>query len=317
MTHLIDRFDVEAASHRIEPWIRQTPVLAANKEVSGLVDQTLLLKLDSLQRTGSFKARGAFNAMLAASIPDAGVVAASGGNHGAAVAYAAMRLGHPATIFVPETAPAVKVARLRAYGATVHQIGRAYAEAFEAAQAHDVRTGAHLLHAYDDLEVVAGQGTAALEFERQARAFGGIDTFIVAVGGGGLIGGTIAAVADLGAKIIAVESVGTPTLAKALDAGHPVDVEVSGIAADALGAGRIGGHGFRLAQAHLHAMVLVEDQEIRAAQLRLWDEFRIVAEPGGAAAFAAVMAGRYRPASHERLGVIVCGGNANLSAFQP
>ena len=312
MTNLPGRAAVEAAHERIRPWIRETPILLADPDVTGVADASVTLKLEGLQRTGSFKARGAFNAMLAHPVPPVGVVTASGGNHGAAVAYAAMRLGHAATIFVPETAPVVKVERLKRYGATVHQIGTSYAHAFAAAVEHQAGTGARLLHAYDDPDIVAGQGTAALEFERQAP---GLNTVIIAVGGGGLIGGIIAGLMGRGVKVVAVESTGTPTLARALEAGAPVTVEVGGIAADALGASRIGALGFALAQAHLHAMVLVDDAEIRAAQRQLWDAWRVIAEPGGAAAFAAVVSGRYRPAPGERVGVLVCGSNADLSVF--
>jgi threonine dehydratase len=312
MMRLPGRADVEAAHARIRPWIRETPVVAVETDVTGVADAPVMLKLEGLQRTGSFKARGAFNAMLAHPVPVAGVVAASGGNHGAAVAYAAMRLGHKATIFVPETAPRVKVERLKRYGAAVHQVGESFAQAFEAATRHQAAGGARMLHAYDDPDIIAGQGTAALEFAQQVV---GLDTVLVAVGGGGLIGGVIACLMEPGVKVVAVESTGTPTLARALQAGEPVTVQVGGIAADALGASRIGAYGLALAQAHLHAMVLVEDDEIRAAQRLLWDALRVVAEPGGATAFAALVTGRYRPAPGERVGVLVCGSNADLSVF--
>jgi threonine dehydratase len=313
MTLLLDRADVDAAHARIRPWIRRTPVIAVGEEVSG-ANAPVLLKLDLMQRTGSFKARGAFSALLAAPVPDAGVVAASGGNHGAAVAYAAMRLSHPAAIFVPETAPQVKVDRLARCNAAVHRVGRVYADAFAAALEHQTRTGARLLHAYDDPLVIAGQGTAAAEFADQAmdvEGFGELDTVLVAVGGGGLLGGVIAALAGRGVRIVAVESVGAPTLARALAAGRPVEIDVQGLAADSLGARRIGDHGFALAQAHLHASLLVEDDEIREAQRRLWQELRLVAEPGGAVALAALTSGRYQTRAKERVGVILCGGNTD------
>jgi threonine dehydratase len=315
MTPLLGRADVEAAAARIRPWIRETPVIAVGEEVSGLPGVRVLLKLELLQRTGSFKARGAFNALLSGRVPEAAVVAASGGNHGAAVAYAAMRLGHRATIFVPDTTPPVKVARLRQYQAVVHQVGQAYAQAHQAAQAFLAGSGAKMVHAYDDPVVIAGQGTVALEFLRQAADQ--LDTVLVAVGGGGLIGGVIACLREAGVRVVAVESHGTPTLARALAAGHPVDVEVGGIAASALGAARIGEHGFALAQAHLHRMVLVSDADILATQRRLWDELRLIAEPGGAAALAALTAGHYVPSSGERIGVIVCGSNAEPASILP
>lgn len=300
--------DVEEAAERIRPWIRRTPVVEVDDSLTGLMDP-VLLKLDLLQRTGSFKARGAFNTLLQER-PER-VIAASGGNHGAAVAYAARRLGIDATIVVPETTPAVKVERLRSYGATVRQIGREYAVAFEEALRLRDETGARMVHAYDEPLVVAGQGTAALEFVEQADEFGELDTVIVAVGGGGLIGGTIAALAGRGIRVVAVESSGTPTLVSALHAGEPVEIDVSGLAADSLGARRIGDIGFALAKKHLHAMVVVDDDAIREARRRLWADLRIVAEPGGAAALAALISGRYRPHSGERIGVIVCGGNTD------
>lgn len=313
---LPNRADVEAAHTRIRSWIRHTPVIAATDGIDG-VAAPVLFKLDLMQRTGSFKARGAHNALLAASVPAPGVVTASGGNHGAAVADAARRLGHAATIFVPETAPQVKVDRLLRSNATVHRVGRVYADAYEAAVAWQGQTGARFLHAYDDPLVIAGQGTVAAEFHAQAMetdGFGGLDSVLVAVGGGGLLGGTLAALASQGVRVIAVESSGTPTLARALEAGRPVEVDAQGIAADSLGARRIGNHGFALAQAHLHANLLVEDDDIRAAQRWLWREMRLIAEPGGATALAALISGRFQPAPGTRVGVILCGGNTDLAS---
>lgn len=305
--------DVEAAHTRIRPWIRHTPVIAPAERAGGITP-SVLFKLELTQRTGSFKARGACNAMLAAPVPAAGVVTASGGNHGAAVADAALRLGRSATIFVPETAPQVKVDRLLRCDATVHRVGRVYADAYSAAVEHQRQTGARFLHAYDDPLVVAGQGTVAVEFLAQATAtdgFGGLDSVLVAVGGGGLLGGVLAALAPHGVRVVAVESGGAPTLARALAAGRPVEVDVDGIAADSLGARRIGDHGFALAQAHLHANLLVEDDDIRAAQRWLWQEMRLIAEAGGATALAALTSGRYQAAPGERVGVILCGGNTD------
>lgn len=312
MSALIGRADVEDAAERIRPWIRRTPVIEVDDSLTGLVDP-VLLKLDLMQRTGSFKARGAFNALLKER-PER-VVAASGGNHGAAVAYAARKLGIDATIVVPETTPAVKVERLKSYNAAVRRIGREYAEAFEDALRLANDTGARLVHAYDEPLVAAGQGTAALEFVEQAEEFSELDTVIVAVGGGGLIGGTIAALADRGTRVVAVESGGTATLFSALHADQPVEVDVSGLAADSLGARRIGEIGFALAKHHLHAMALVTDDDIREARRRLWADLRIAAEPGGAAALAALISGRYRPYSGERIGIIVCGGNTDPASL--
>ena len=306
------RADVAAAQERIRNWVRRTPVC----EIEGICrGANVILKLDHMQYSGSFKARGAFNAMLARPVPKAGVVTASGGNHGAAVAFAAQRLSHRATIFVPTTAPSAKVERLRGYGAELVQVGAVYAEAQQAAASYATRTGARMLHAYDDALVVAGQGTAALEFEEQVG--GALDTIVIAVGGGGLIGGTIAALVGMGTRVVAVESTRTPTLARALEAGRPVDVEVGGLAADALGASRIGEHGFALARAHVSAMVLVEDDEIRRAQFALWEDYRLVTEPAGAAALAALLSGHYRPASGERVGVLLCGGNVDPASLRP
>jgi threonine dehydratase len=310
MTHDPGAADVEAARARIRPWVRKTPVLAVDADTTG-VDRPVLLKLDLLQRTGSFKARGAFNAILAGPVPAAGLVAASGGNHGGAVAYAARALGIEATIFVPETTPALKVERLRGYGAEVRLSGAVYADAFAAAEEHHARTGARLLHAYDEPEVVAGQGTAAAEFAEQAADLGGLDTVIVAVGGGGLLGGTLAALERLPIRVVAVETEGTPTLSRALAAGWLIPVDVAGLAADSLGARTIGAIGFALARRRLHASLLVTDDDVRAAQRRLWDTTRLAAEPGGATALAALTSGRYRPQPDERVGVIVCGGNAD------
>jgi threonine dehydratase len=299
--------DVATAAHRIAPHIRRTPLLKLQER--GL--PPLILKVESLQRSGAFKARGAFNAILSRKVPKAGVIAASGGNHGAAVALAAAEIGHKATIFVPRNCPPVKIERLRAYGAEVVATGEDYADAFAASVTHARSTGALAIHAYDEPDVVAGQGTAAREFEEDS---GGLDTMIVAVGGGGLVGGTLAWFDDGRTRVVGVESEGTATLAHALAAGRPVDIEVGGIAADALGARRIGDLGFALAQ-RLHRSLLVSDAEIAAAQKQLWEMTRIVAEPGAAAAFAAVTSGRYVPAEGERVGVLICGGNADLAAL--
>ena len=305
---MLTRTDVDRAAHRIEGRVRLTPVLALEEGALG-VPGRVTLKLELLQHSGSFKARGAFNRMLAGPLPEAGVIAASGGNHGAAVAFAARSLGVRAEIFVPSIASPVKVERLRRYGAQVTQGGAAYADAWLAMQARAAETGALVVHAYDAPEVVAGQGTAARELEAQAP---GLDTVLVAVGGGGLIGGTAAWYGGR-VRVVGVEPVRAPTLARALEAGEPVDVEVGGLAADSLGARRVGQEGFALARAHVDGVVLVEDEDIAAAQAQLWDALRVAAEPGGAAALAALTSGRYKPAAGERVGVLVCGGNVTLS----
>lgn len=306
---MIDRSNVEAAWRLIQPHVRRTPVIELQTGSFG-VQAPLALKLESLQVSGSFKGRGAFHKLLASQVPAAGIVAASGGNHGAAAAYAARALGHRAEIFVPTIASPAKVARLKAYGAVVHQIGPVYAEARAASEHRAAETGALVVYAYDDPVVFAGAGSVALEFSEQAR----FDTLLVAVGGGGLIAGCAAAIgADV--KIVAVETEGTPTLHEALRAGRPVDVAISGIAADALGASRIGTPNFEIARQLVRESVLVSDDAVRATQRALWDELRVIAEPAGATGLAALMAGAYRPVAGERIATLVCGANTELASI--
>lgn len=302
---MISRTDVEAAWGLIRPHVRRTPVIELPAGSLG-VAAPLALKLESLQLSGSFKGRGAFHKLLASKVPAAGIVAASGGNHGAAAAYAARALGHKAEIFVPTIAAPAKVARLKSYGATVHQIGAVYAEARAASDKRAAETGALIAPAYEDEVVFAGAGSVALEFAGQAT----FDTLLVAVGGGGLIAGCAAAIGE-STKIVAVETEGTPTLHEALKAGRPVDVAISGIAADALGASRIGTPNFAVAQKLVSQSVLVSDDAVRAAQRALWEELRVVAEPAGATGLAALMAGAYRPAAGERVATLVCGANTD------
>ncbi len=303
----IQRSDIEAAAARIGPHVRVTPVLPLAPGAFGL-SVPLVLKLESLQHAGSFKSRGAFNRLLSAAVPPAGVIAASGGNHGVAVAYAARQLGHTAEIFVPETASPVKVERLRHHGARVTQVGARYAEALAASAARARETGALVVHAYDQPEVVAGQGTLGRELQAQAPD---IDTVLVAVGGGGLIGGVAAWYAGA-ARVISVEPEGAPTLAAALEAGQPVPVGVRGVAMDSLGASEVGELAFTIATRHVERALLVTDDAIVGAQRALWEDLRLIAEPGGATALAALLSGAYRPAPGERVAVIVCGGNADL-----
>lgn len=302
---MISRSDVEAAWGLIRPLVRRTPAIALAPGSLG-VTAPLALKLESLQVSGSFKGRGAFHKLLASKAPAAGIVAASGGNHGAAAAYAARALGHKAEIFVPTIAAPAKVARLRRYGAVVNQIGAVYAEARAASEARAAETGALMVPAYEDEVVFAGAGSVALEFAEQAE----FDTLLIAVGGGGLIAGCAAAVGAV-KKIVAVETDGTPTLHEALKAGRPVDVAISGIAADALGASRIGTPNFEVAQKLVKHSVLVSDDAVRAAQRALWEELRVVAEPAGATGLAALIAGAYRPAAGERVATLVCGANTD------
>ena len=310
---MISRVDVEAAWTRIRPYVRRTPALELEAGSLG-VASPLALKLESLQVSGSFKGRGAFHKLLASNVPAAGVIAASGGNHGAAVAYAARALGHKAEIFVPTIAAPAKVARLRSYGCTVRQVGAVYAEARAASEKRATETGALIVHAYEDPGVFAGAGSTALEFAGQAK----FDTLLIAVGGGGLIAGCAAAI-GAAIRIVAVETEGTPTLYEARRAGKPVDVAISGLAADALGASRIGAPNFEIAQKLVRDALLVSDAAVRAAQRTLWEELRVIAEPAGATGLAALMAGAYRPAPGERVGVLVCGANTEpaSAAGQP
>jgi threonine dehydratase len=300
---MIGRAEVEAAWQLIRPHIRRTPVVEVPAGALG-IRTPLALKLESLQVSGSFKGRGAFHKLLASDVPKAGIIAASGGNHGAAAAYAARALGHKAEIFVPTIASPTKVARLKSYGAVVHQVGAVYAEARAASEKRAAETGALTVPAYEDAVVFAGAGSVALEFAEQAR----FDTLLVAVGGGGLIAGCAAAIGET-VKIVAVETEGTPTLHEARRAGHPVDVKISGIAADALGASRIGVPNFEIAQKLVRQSVLVNDEAVRAAQRALWEDLRVIAEPAGATGLAALMAGAYRPAAGERVATLVCGAN--------
>ena len=308
----VTRERIEATERLIRPHVRRTPVLETEAGGFGLASGKLLFKLELLQHSGSFKARGAFANLLLRDVPDAGVAAASGGNHGAAVAYAAHKLGVKATIFVPGITSPAKIERIRSYGAELVIEGERYADALGASEAHVAATGAMPVHAYDQVETLLGQGSVGLELEADAPD---IDTVLVAVGGGGLIGG-IAAWFGSRIKVVAVESDGAPTLHAAFAAGQPVDAQAGGIAADSLAPKRVGELAFAIAQAHVAPEVaLVSDDEIRAAQAALWSGLRVVAEPGGAAAFAALLAGRYRPSAGERVAVLVCGGNTDAVRF--
>lgn len=302
----ITQDDVTRAHKRIITRIRRTPVLEAEAEAFGTAKR-VSLKLELFQHAGSFKARGAFNNLLSRDVGEGGVAAASGGNHGLAVALAAKKLAIPARIFVPEVSSPVKVAAIRDLGIDVEIGGAAYADAFEACERYREKTGAIGIHAYDQFETIAGQGTAALEWERQAPD---LDTVLVAVGGGGLISG-VAAWYDKRVKVIAVEPERAPALHAAMSAGQPVPVEVSGVAVDSLGAKSIGTMNFDICKQQVAASLLVSDEAIKAAQQSLWRQFRIAAEPGGATALAALISGIYTPAADERVGVLVCGGNVD------
>jgi threonine dehydratase len=302
----VDRDDVLAARDRIAGRVRRTPVLEPGPGAFGL-GVPVVLKLELLQHTGSFKPRGAFNRMLAAEVPPSGVIAASGGNFGLAVAYAARELGHAAEVFVPETSPPVKAERIRAQGAEVRLIPGYYADALEACERRAAETGALFMHAYDQPEVVAGQGTIGAELAEQVPD---ADAVLVAVGGGGLIGG-IAAWYASDVRVVGVEPDACPTLTHALAAGDPVDAPVGGVAADSLGPKRAGAIATEIAKKDVGRVVLVRDEAIVEAQRRLWNEARLIVEPGGAAALAALLSGGYRPDPGERVVVLVCGANAD------
>jgi threonine dehydratase len=306
-----DRAAVIATRHLIAPYVRRTPVLALDSHELGLGAFTLHAKLELLQHAGSFKTRGAFANLLGRDVPAAGVVAASGGNHGAAVAYAAMKRGVHATIFVPSISPPAKLDRIRAYGAELVVAGERYSDALEASIAHVAATGALQVHAFDQCETLLGQATLAAELEEQLPE---LDTLLVAVGGGGLIGGIAAWYAGR-VRIIGVEPEGAPTLAHALAAGRPVDAPTDSIAADSLAPRRVGELMLPYAQRYVARVALVTDDAIRSAQEALWRALTIVAEPGGAAAFAALLSGVYVPAPGERVCVLISGGNSAAVDF--
>lgn len=307
---MIQRSDVDEARDRVRDHVRTTPVLEVEREAFGV---RTYFKLEYLQHTGSFKARGAFNRILAAREkglldPRVGIVVASGGNAGMANAYAAARLGVPATVFVPETAPAVKIARLKAYEARVILAGTEYAAAYEAAQQEVERSGALHCHAYDQPEIAAGAGTLALELTQQVPS--AVDTVVVAVGGGGLLAGVTAAL-DGTARVVGVEPAGAPTLRSALESGRPVDVPVSGIAADSLGARRLGDIAFEATKRLPVQSVVVTDDDIVAARSLLWERWRVVVEHGAATALAALVSGAYAPEPDEAVAVVLCGANTD------
>lgn len=300
--------DIELAAQNISAYIRRTPVITLEPAIWDSSGR-LFLKLELLQHSGSFKARGAFHSLLTQTVPAAGVIAASGGNHGAAVAYAAQRLGYRAEIFVPEIASPVKIERLRRYGADVRIGGAAYADALAASEERAQQTGALVVHAFNQPEVITGQATLGYEMAQQLP---NLDTILVAVGGGGLIGG-IASWFRGSVKIIGIESYGTASMYSALQAGHPVDVPISGLAADALGARRVGEIVFPIVQKYVDQIILVDDEAIRRAQTALWEDLRLVAEPSAATGIAALLEGLYHPRPDERVGIVICGGNTVLA----
>ena len=306
--------EIRSAHASIRGRIRRTPILETASPIAGA--PPLSLKLECLQVTGSFKARGAFHNLLTRPALAAGCATASGGNHGAAVAFAAQKLGIRAHVFVPEIATPAKIAKIKAYGAEAIIGGGSYAEAQERCDQYVAESGALLVHPYDAIETIAGQGTLALEWEEDLERLGlrKLDTVLIAVGGGGLIAGAAAWFAGR-VKVVGVEPDGSRALHAALEANAPVDVSVKSIAADSLGARRVGELNFRIARQFVSSVVLVTDAAIADAQRRLWADVSVVAEPGGAAAFAALASGAYRPEPDERVGILVCGANADLAAL--
>lgn len=303
---------IRAAAGRIAPYVRRTPLLEVDGSDFGLDGVRLAFKLEFLQHAGSFKTRGAFNNLLTREVPAAGVVAASGGNHGAAVAYAAMRRRVPATIFVPSVASPAKMAQIRGYGARLEVAGERYNDALMASERWVAANPALAIHAYDQWETLQGQATVGVEYEAQAP---GIDALLVAVGGGGLIGGIASWYAGR-ISVIGVEPEAAPTLTRALEAGHPVDAPAGGVAADSLAPKQVGALMFPLAQRYVERTVLVTDDAIRDAQRALWKTLRIVAEPGGAAAMAALLSGAWKPAKGSTVGVLLCGANTTAVEFK-
>jgi len=309
---MITREDIETAAARIATRVRHTPVLRLAQGDLGF-PCPIFLKLESLQHTGSFKPRGAFNRLLSCALPAAGVIAASGGNHGAAVAYAARALGVAAEIFVPEATPQAKLDRIAGYDARVVRGGKMYSEALDASRIRAKETGALEVHAYDDAAVLAGQGTVGREFEQDAPK---LSHLLVATGGGGLIGG-IAAWYESRIQVISVEPENCPCLHDALAAGRPVPAPVGGLAADSLGARQVGEKMFAIARRHVAQAILVSDDAILQAQKTLWAEFRLIAEPGGATALAALLSGAFTPPPGANVGILLCGGNTDPTKVTP
>jgi threonine dehydratase len=307
---VIGRAHIEAANRRIRPYVRRTPVLELGPAAFDLAGR-VTLKLEQMQHTGSFKPRGAFNKILSSDVPDAGVIAASGGNFGLAVAFAARALGFRAEVFVPSNSPKVKAERIRALGGDVTVVEGWYDEALEASHGRAQKTGALVMHAYDQPEVVAGQGTTGLELAEQVPD---ADTVLVAIGGGGLIGG-VAGWYEGRTRVVGVEPESSRSMTAALAAGEPVDVEYGGYAADSLGTRRAGEIAFAVVSKHVERVVRVPDEAIRDAQRRLWHEVRVFAEPGGAAALAALLAKVYVPEPDEHVIVLVCGANGDLGVL--
>jgi len=304
----VSRSSILAAYGRIEPHIRRTPVIDLPTGAFG-ISRSLSLKLELFQHAGSFKPRGAFNTLTSIKVPKAGVAAASGGNHGAAVAYAARAMKLKARIFVPEISSPAKIAKIREFGADVVVQGARYNDALELCEAYQKESGAYGIHAFDAWPTIEGQGTVALEWDSQSK---GLDTVLVAAGGGGLISG-VALWFGKRVKVVGVEPEGSKALYAALKAGHPVDVTVDSVAADSLGARNVGDKVYAACASNVERVVLVPDDAIRLAMKMLWSDMRVATEPGGATALAALLSGAYKPAKSEKVGVLVCGGNVDLA----
>jgi threonine dehydratase len=301
----LTRAAVAAVESRIRPYLRCTPVIRIDRADVGLPGGPLILKLEQLQHSGSFKARGAFANLLLRDVPAAGVAAASGGNHGAAVAYAAGVLGLPARIFVPEVSSAAKISRIRGYGADLVIEGATYSDALAVCQRWVAASGAMPVHAFNHAQTVLGAGTVGLELRRQAAE---VTTVLAGVGGGGLLSG-IAVACDGEVRVVGVEPEGAPTMTRALAAGRPVDADTGSVAVDSLAPRRVGDLTFGVISQRVHSVVLVSDEEILRAQRALWDTLRVVGEPGGCAALAALLSGRYLPGPGESVAVVISGAN--------
>jgi threonine dehydratase len=296
----------------IRSYTLHTPVVFLDRSAFGLEPGPLVLKLEQLQHSGSFKVRGAFANLLLRPLPSAGVVAASGGNHGAAVAYAAQALGVAARVFVPEVSSPAKIERIRGYGADLVVGGAAYAEALAASEAWAASSGALPVPAFDQIETILGAGSLGAELRHQAPA---VSTVLASVGGGGLLAGICAAYAGQ-ARVVGVEPTGAPTLTRALRAGRPVDTEAGSVAIDSLAPRRVGEHTFAVIREFVRQVVLVSDEDIIRAQELLWDRLRLVAEPGGCAALAALLAGGYSPRPDETVAVVISGANTTAVDFR-
>jgi threonine dehydratase len=302
---------ISSVATLIRPYVLTTPVVFLDRAAFGLEPGPLVLKLEQLQHSGSFKARGAFANLLLRPVPGAGVVAASGGNHGAAVAYAAQALGVSARVFVPEVSSPAKIGRIHGYGADLVVGGATYAEALAASEEWAAASGALPVPAFDQIETILGAGTLGTELRQQAPAAG---TVLASVGGGGLLAGICAAYAGQ-ARVIGVEPADAPTLARALRAGHPVDSPAGSVAIDSLAPRRVGEHTFAVIREQVRQVVLVTDEDIVRAQELLWDRLRLVAEPGGCAALAALLSGRFSPGRGETVAVVISGANTTAVDF--